>query len=123
MLAGYLVQWNAANELSHAINANISFLNQLMSKKSDKTCVGIYDQGEPIEFEKWPIEVEEFKRITDHFRGMLGNIPPIKKEKPEDMNWLWPQISSLEIPLIGIVSGVNGKYVMGAFLVDSKVLQ
>lgn len=52
MLAGYLVQWNAANELSHAINANISFLNQLMSKKSDKTCVGIYDQGEPIEFEK-----------------------------------------------------------------------
>ena len=27
---------------------------------------------EPVEFEKWPVEVPDFRRITDHFRGMNG---------------------------------------------------
>ena len=41
----------------------------------------------PVEFEKWPaVEVGNFKRITDHFRGIYErNIPHMNKAaKPED---------------------------------------
>ena len=27
---------------------------------------------EPVEFEKKPAEVQDFRRITDHFRGIYG---------------------------------------------------
>ena len=27
---------------------------------------------EPVEFEKQPVEVQDFRRITDHFRGIYG---------------------------------------------------
>jgi hypothetical protein len=36
---------------------------------------------EPVEFEKQPVEVQDFRRITDHFRG-IGRIyfkPKTKK--------------------------------------------
>ena len=28
--------------------------------------------NEPVEFEKQPVEVQDFRRITDHFRGIHG---------------------------------------------------
>ena len=27
---------------------------------------------EPVEFEKWLVEVQDFKKYTDHFRGIYG---------------------------------------------------
>ena len=29
---------------------------------------------EPVEFEKQPAEIEDFRTITDHFRGIYGRI-------------------------------------------------
>ena len=29
---------------------------------------------EPVEFEKEPVEVPDFRRISDHFRGIYGRI-------------------------------------------------
>jgi hypothetical protein len=40
---------------------------------------------EAVEFEKEPVEVhQDFRRITDHFRGILWNIPQINIEKKTD---------------------------------------
>ena len=43
--------------------------------------------NEPVEFEKYSIEVRDFARITDHVRGIYReNIPPMNKAtKPEDV--------------------------------------
>ena len=38
---------------------------------------------EPVEFEKEPVEVEDFRRITDHFRRIYGIHPQINKKKTE----------------------------------------
>ena len=38
--------------------------------------------GEPVEFEKSQVEVQDFRKITHHFRGMW-NIPQINEEKPK----------------------------------------
>ena len=46
---------------------------------------------EPVEFEKEPVEVRDFRRITDHFRGIHRRINLLKwpkAVKPEDVN-LW----------------------------------
>jgi hypothetical protein len=42
----------------------------------------------PVEFEKEPVEVQEFRRITDHFRGNLWNMPQVDKEKITTCYWL-----------------------------------
>ena len=31
---------------------------------------------EPVEFEKWPVKIEDYKKITDHFR-IIYRIYPI----------------------------------------------
>ena len=38
---------------------------------------------EPVEFEKQPVEVQTFRKMTDHFRGSYRIYP---KGKPEDVN-------------------------------------
>ena len=30
---------------------------------------------EPVEFEKWPVEVQECRKITDHLSGTYGIYP------------------------------------------------
>ena len=32
---------------------------------------------EPVEFEKLPVEVQDCRKITDHFRGICRIYPPI----------------------------------------------
>ena len=34
---------------------------------------------EPVEFEKWPVEVGDFRRTTDHFRGIYRIYTPLKQ--------------------------------------------
>ena len=41
---------------------------------------------EPVEIEKWPVEVQDFREITDHFRGIYRIYPQFNKGKPEDVN-------------------------------------
>ena len=41
---------------------------------------------EPVEFEKQPVAVQDFRRIIDHFRRNLENITQINIEKPKDVN-------------------------------------
>ena len=41
---------------------------------------------ELVEFEISPVEVQDSRKITDHFRGILWNIPQFNKGKPEDVN-------------------------------------
>jgi hypothetical protein len=35
---------------------------------------------EPVEFEKWPVEVRDCKKISYHFRGTYGIYPNLKKK-------------------------------------------
>ena len=39
-----------------------------------------------VEFEKQPVEVIDFRKITDNFWRNLENITQIGKEKPKDVN-------------------------------------
>jgi hypothetical protein len=42
---------------------------------------------QPVELEKWPVEVQNCRSITHHFRGIYKRIyPTLVKEKPEDVN-------------------------------------
>ena len=41
---------------------------------------------EPIEFEKYPVEVQDCMKITGHFRGIYKLYPNLIKGKPEDGN-------------------------------------
>ena len=41
---------------------------------------------EPIEFEKQPVEVQNCRKITDHFEKNLWNIPQFNEGKPKDVN-------------------------------------
>ena len=44
-------------------------------------------RNEPVEFEKEPVEVQDFRKITDRFRRMYKNIPQNNKGKSSyDMN-------------------------------------
>ena len=38
--------------------------------------------NEPVEFEKWPVEAQDCRKITDHFRGIYRIYPNLIKE-----NW------------------------------------
>ena len=40
---------------------------------------------EAVEFEKYLVEVEDCKKITDHLRGIYTNIPQSNKGKPKDV--------------------------------------
>ena len=31
--------------------------------------------NEPVEFEKEPVEVDDYRKITDHFRGLYTTYP------------------------------------------------
>ena len=39
---------------------------------------------EMLEFENELVQVQDFKKITDHFRGIFENISRIKNEKSKD---------------------------------------
>ena len=42
---------------------------------------------ESIEFEKYPVEIGDFRRLTDQFRGICRRLYlKWMKEKPEDVN-------------------------------------
>ena len=41
--------------------------------------------NEPVEFEKLPVEVVDYGKITDHFRGIYNIYN--NKGKPEDLNF------------------------------------
>ena len=41
---------------------------------------------EPVEFEHKPVDVQDFRKITNHFRKKLVNIPQFMKAKPTDVN-------------------------------------
>ena len=41
---------------------------------------------EPVEFDKEPVEVQDCRKITHHFRGICGIDPNSIKEKPKDVN-------------------------------------
>ena len=36
--------------------------------------------NEPVKFEKYPVEVQDYMRITDHFRGIYRICPNLIKE-------------------------------------------
>jgi len=42
--------------------------------------------NEPVEFEKYPVEVQDCRKITDHFRGIYRIYPNLINGKPEDVN-------------------------------------
>ena len=42
--------------------------------------------NEPIEFKKQPVEVQDCKKIPDHFRGIYRLYPNLIKENPKDVN-------------------------------------
>ena len=46
--------------------------------------------NEPMEFEKWPVEVQNCRRITDHYRGIYRIYPNLIKEnrRMSTCNWL-----------------------------------
>ena len=39
-----------------------------------------------VEFEEQPAELQGFRRTTNHFRGIYGNMPQINEEKLKDHN-------------------------------------
>ena len=41
---------------------------------------------EPVEFERYPTEVQVFGKIINHLRKNLENIPQINEETPIDVN-------------------------------------
>ena len=41
---------------------------------------------EPVELEKSPVEVQDGRKITDHFRGISRTYPNLRKGNPEDVN-------------------------------------
>ena len=41
---------------------------------------------EPVEFDKWPIGVQDFGKITRRFRGIYRIYHKFPKKKPEDHN-------------------------------------
>ena len=42
--------------------------------------------SEPVEFEKYSVEFQGFRRITDHLKGIYRIYPNLIKETPEDVN-------------------------------------
>ena len=41
---------------------------------------------DPVEFENEPVEVQDYRKNTDHFRGIYRIYPQFNKGKPEDVN-------------------------------------
>ena len=48
---------------------------------------------ELVEFEKWPVEVHDFRKFTDHFRGIYGPYLKSMKKEQNDVKhitgWAW----------------------------------
>ena len=42
--------------------------------------------NEPVEFEEYPVEGQDCRKITDQFRGIYRIYPNLIKRKPEDVN-------------------------------------
>ena len=60
----------------------ISLYSEAMSGKNRRLVT-----DEPVEFEKEPVEVGDFRRITDQFRGIYRRIYlKWMKAKPKDVN-------------------------------------
>ena len=43
--------------------------------------------NEPVEFEKFPVEVQDCKKITDHFREIYKIYPNLIKENQRMSTW------------------------------------
>ena len=59
---------------------------------------------EPVEFEKYPVEVQDCRKITNHFRGIHGIYPILIKEnrRMSTCNWLkYQRIIRLKSKTIG----------------------
>ena len=67
----------------------------------------VTDEPVEVEFEKQPVGVEDFERLTDHLRGICGifyhlskntwkmvNMWPVGLENTKDLDWFCPKVSS-----------------------------
>ena len=61
-----------------------STINRLVITTNGKNQPLVGD--EPVEFEIKPVEIEDFKKITHHFRGMYGIYPHVIKKTPKEHN-------------------------------------
>ena len=52
--------------------------------------------NEPVEFEKKPAEVQDCRKITDHFRGIYGIYPNLIQE-----NWRMSTCNRLDLQTLG----------------------
>ena len=51
---------------------------------------------EPVEFEKYPVEVQDCRKITDHFRAIYRIYPNLIKE-----NWRMSTRNRLDLQTLG----------------------
>jgi hypothetical protein len=58
------------------ISENNSYLEGCNKDRENRQVV----TDEPVEFEKWPVEVQDCRKIIDHFRGIDGLYPNLIKE-------------------------------------------
>ena len=68
---------------------------------------------DPVEFEKWPTEVEEFRKITEHFKGIWRiNLKLIKKNhrKMSTCNRLNLETLGSRLLMSKIIPDIGGKY-------------
>ena len=54
-------------------------------------------KDEPVEFEKQPVEVQDCRIMTNHFRRIYRIYPNLKQEKKEDVNMLPVGLSNTRI--------------------------
>ena len=52
----------------------------------------VYNQ--PIEFEKQPVEVQDFRKITNHFRGIYRIYPNLTERCQIVTGWTWKHFGS-----------------------------
>ena len=77
-------------------NATFTFHREMSIKRRKPTELGpshtIIGQNrqlvtdEPVEFEKEPAEIQDYRKNTNHFRGIYRNIPQFNERIPEDVN-------------------------------------
>lgn len=71
-----------------SVSDNFLFLFRVSSESNQSAGrTGGYFTDEPVEFEKYPVEVQDFRKITHRsFQRNLWNIPQITREKSKDVN-------------------------------------
>ena len=73
---------------------------------------------EPVEFEKQPVQIQDFRKISDPFRGNLWNILQFNKEKwnmstLNRENWLGLKNEWLKFKTSGKLLTILEEYVLG----------